>query len=64
MGYKMNVKTNKEIKKIDFEIYRRENIIYHISLKESKTDQDKKDIKTFKKSINQLNKLKRGFNNE
>ena len=52
----MNIKTNREIENIDFEIYRRENLIYHISLKENKTDQDKKDLKTIKKSINQLNK--------
>jgi len=60
----MNIKTNREIEKIEFEIYTRENLIYHISLKENKTDQDKKDLKMFKKSINSLNQKKKGLNNE
>ena len=60
----MNIKTNREIENINFEIRRRKNLIYHISLKDTKTDQDEKDLKMLKKSINSLNQKKKGLNNE
>ena len=47
------------LKKIDFEIYRRKNIIWHISQKENQTNQDKKDIKMFKKAIKELKERKK-----
>ena len=60
----MNIKTNKEIKDIDFKIYKLKVLFNKISLKINKTDQDEKDLKMFKKSINSLNQKKKGLNNE
>lgn len=60
----MKQKTNREIENINFEIRRRKNLIYHISLKDTKTDQDEKDLKMLKKSINSFNQNKKGLQNE
>ena len=60
----MKQKTNREIENINFEIRRRKNLIYHISLKDTKTDQDEKDLKMLKKSINSFNQNKKGLHNE
>jgi hypothetical protein len=60
----MNIKTNKEIKDIDFKIYRLKILFNKISLKINKTDQDEKDLKMFERSINSLNQKKKGLNNE
>ena len=50
---------NDKIKKINFDIYRLKNLIWHISQKDNQTNQDKRDIKMFKKSIMSLNKQKK-----
>tara|TARA_B100001939_G_C16599320_1_gene470290 strand:- start:209 stop:376 length:168 start_codon:yes stop_codon:yes gene_type:complete len=47
---------NDKIKKIDFDIYRCKNLIWHISKKENQTNQDKKDLKMLRKRIKELNK--------
>ena len=54
----MNDKINK-IHKINFDIYRLENLIWHISQKDNQTNQDKRDIKMFKRNIRSLNKQKK-----
>jgi len=50
---------NDKIKKIDSDIYRYKNLIWHISQKDNQTDQDKKDIKMLKGMIRSLNKQKK-----
>lgn len=50
---------NDKIKKINFDIYRLKNLIWHISQKDSQTNQDKRDIKMFKRNIRSLNKQKK-----
>ena len=59
MLIKKGVKMNDKIKKINFDIYRLKNLIWHISQKDSQTNQDKRDIKMFKRNIRSLNKQKK-----
>ena len=59
MLIKKGVKMNDKIKKINFDIYRLKNLISHISQKDSQTNQDKRDIKMFKRNIRSLNKQKK-----
>ena len=60
----MNIKTNREIENINFKIYRLKVLFNKISLKINKTDQDEKDLKMLKKSINSFNQNKKGLQNE
>ena len=50
---------NDKIKKINYDINRCKNLIWHISRNDNQTDQNKKDIKMLKRRIRSLKKQKK-----
>jgi hypothetical protein len=50
---------NDKIKKINYDINRCKNLIWHISQKDNQTDQNKIDIKMLKRRIRSLKKQKK-----